>query len=129
MLFTYTASNNKAPPKAAWKKLVCVPKESGGLGVLNLTIQNESLLLKHLHKFFNRMDIPWVHLVWERYYSNGRLPGSSRHGSFWWKDILKLSNSFKGMSRVLIMGHLFSMARSVGRTSFGSVFPRTFFLF
>ena len=48
------------------------------------------------------MDIPWVHLIWEKYYSNGRLPGSSRHGSFWWKDILKLSNSFKGMSRVII---------------------------
>ena len=60
--------NNKARPKVAWKKLVCIPMDSGGLGVLNLSIQNEGLLLKHLHKFFNRWDIPWVHLVWERYY-------------------------------------------------------------
>ena len=55
--------NNKAPPKAAWKKLVWFPKDSGGLGVLNLSIQNESLLLKHFHKFYNRLDIPGVHLI------------------------------------------------------------------
>lgn len=55
---------NKTPPKAAWIKLVCIPKVSGGLG--NLFVQNESLLLKHLHKFFNKLDIPWVHLIWER---------------------------------------------------------------
>ena len=42
--------NCKQPPKATWK-LVCVPKENGGLGVLNLYTQNESRLLKHLHKF------------------------------------------------------------------------------
>jgi len=94
--------NNKAPPKATWKNLVCIPKENVGLGVLNLSIQNEGLLLKHLHKFFNRCDIPWVHLVWEWYYSNGRLPGTSRLGSFWWRDIVKLLSSYKGMARVQI---------------------------
>jgi hypothetical protein len=48
---------SKKPPKAAWP-LVCLPKTEGGLGVLNLYAQNESLLLKHLHKFFNRASIP-----------------------------------------------------------------------
>jgi len=32
-------------------------KREGGLGVLNLRTQNDALLLKHLHKIFNRMDI------------------------------------------------------------------------
>jgi hypothetical protein len=40
--------------------MVTIPKESGGLGALNLYIQNESLVLKHLHNFFNKIDIPWV---------------------------------------------------------------------
>ena len=44
--------------------MACIPKLEGGLGVLNLRVQNESLLLKHLHKFYNRVDVPWVHLVW-----------------------------------------------------------------
>jgi hypothetical protein len=29
-----------------------------GLGVLDLKTQNEALLIKNLHKFFNRLDIP-----------------------------------------------------------------------
>jgi hypothetical protein len=58
--------NAKKTPKGAWE-MVCLPKSEGGLGILNLRTQNEALLLKHLHKFFNRHDLPWVHLVWERH--------------------------------------------------------------
>ena len=62
----------KKPSKAAWE-LVCLPKDEGGLGVLNLQTHNEALLLKNLHKFYNKFDIPWVNLIWERYYSSGSL--------------------------------------------------------
>ena len=49
----------------------------------------------------NRLDIPWVNSIWERHYSSGALPTSSnRVGSFWWKDILKLLDSFKGLAMV-----------------------------
>ena len=34
------------------------PKEKGGLGVLNLRLQNDALLMKHLSKFYNKADIP-----------------------------------------------------------------------
>jgi hypothetical protein len=51
--------NSKKPPKAAWN-MVCNSRENGGLGVHDLYILNESLFLKHLHKFFNKCDIPWV---------------------------------------------------------------------
>ena len=54
--------SNIGPPKAAWK-MVCLPKEEGGLGVLNLKTQNEAMLLKNLHKFFNKVDTPWVQLI------------------------------------------------------------------
>ena len=93
--------NAKQPPKAAWE-MVCLAKKEGGLGVLNLRTQNDALLLKHLHKFFNRCDIPWVNLVWELYYSNGSLPSTRKKGSFWWSDILKLLDSYKGMAMVTI---------------------------
>ena len=74
--------NNKKTPKVAWD-MVCLPKDEGGLGVIKLQTQNEALLLKFFHKFFNRDDIPWVHLVWEKHYPNGKLPGLVRKGSFW----------------------------------------------
>jgi hypothetical protein len=49
----------KGSALVAWKK-VCRPKNQGGLGVLDLSIQNKALLLKNLHKFYNKHDVPWV---------------------------------------------------------------------
>ena len=40
----------------AWE-IVMKPKEKGGLGVLNLRLQNDALLMKHLNKFYNRANI------------------------------------------------------------------------
>jgi len=54
--------NSRKPPKAAWE-MVCVPKEDGGLGIINLEKQNEALLMKNLDKFYNKKDIPWVSLI------------------------------------------------------------------
>lgn len=68
--------------------------------MLDLKKQNESLLMKHLHKFYNRLDIPWVKLIWEKYYSSGQLLVPVPGASFWWRDILKLSSSFKGLASV-----------------------------
>jgi hypothetical protein len=36
----------------AWD-IVQKPKDKGGLGVINLRLQNDALLLKHHHKFYN----------------------------------------------------------------------------
>lgn len=52
-----TYEGEKSNSLAAWE-MVCLPKQSGGLGVLDLTTQNEALLLKFLHKFYNKKDIP-----------------------------------------------------------------------
>jgi len=37
----------KKPSKTAWN-IVCVPKKEGGLGVLDLLVHNEALLMKYL---------------------------------------------------------------------------------
>lgn len=79
--------------------MICVPKESGGLGVIDIEKQNKALLIKNLHKFFNKEDLPWVGLIWEKYYKNGKLPNHTRKGSFWWRDTLKLLSDFKSFAR------------------------------
>jgi hypothetical protein len=82
---------------ASWQ-MVCRPKKKGGLGILNLKLQNEALLLKYLHKFYNKIDTPWVHLLWNTYYQ-GRIPHAMDSvGSFWWKDICKLMPIFRGFA-------------------------------
>jgi hypothetical protein len=60
-----------------------------------LRAQNTVLLLKHLHKFFNKKDIPWVQLTWKAFY-NWPIPPHHRKkvGSFWWRDIINLYDYF-----------------------------------
>ena len=82
----------------AWDK-VTTPKDKGGLGIKNLRMMNEALLLKHLHKFYNKMDVPWVHLIWNTHYANGKIPhATTDRGSFWWRDVMKLCDNFRGIA-------------------------------
>jgi hypothetical protein len=84
---------------AAWD-LVRKPKAKGGLGVINLSVQNDALLLKQLDKFYKQEKIQWVGLIWQKYY-NGTVPHLAREkGSFWWKDILRLNVHFRGCCNV-----------------------------
>jgi hypothetical protein len=81
--------NAKGYNLAAWE-MVTAPKNKGGLGVKNLYLQNDALLLKHIHKFFNKVDVPWVHLIWSTYYKHKVPHRCTPRGSFWWRDILKV---------------------------------------
>jgi hypothetical protein len=89
--------NRKGYNLAAWD-LVRKPKDKGGLGVINLSIQNDALLLKQLDKFYHKENIQWVALIWQKYYSN-TVPHLAREkGSFWWKDIFRLHTQYRGVS-------------------------------
>jgi hypothetical protein len=63
-----------------------------------LRLQNEALLMKNLHKFYSRAYLPWVKLIWIKYYNNGKLLGQVMKGSFWWRSLLKLINSYNGIA-------------------------------
>lgn len=82
--------------------MVCKTKDEGGLGIINLELQNQALLMKNLDKFYNGREIPWVNLIWEKYYRNDKIPGTVKKGSFWWRDILKMLPLFKEMTTVKI---------------------------
>jgi hypothetical protein len=58
------------------------PKTKGGLGVIDLQKQNKALLMKNLHKLFNAQEVPLVSMVWEKLYSNGKLPSAKMKGEF-----------------------------------------------
>jgi hypothetical protein len=78
--------------------LVRRPKDKGGLGVINISVHNDALLLKQLDKFYNKADIQWVRLIWRMYY-NSVVPLLARQkGSFWWKDILRLKIQYRGIA-------------------------------
>ena len=90
-----------SPSLAAWD-LICRPKNKGGLGILNLGVQNMALLLKHLHKFLNRVDLPWVSIIWDTYYHSSVPQGTDICGSFWWKDICKLLDHYRNTTWIQV---------------------------
>jgi hypothetical protein len=99
--YLWRSSNitERSKPMVAWKKCT-KPKRrgGGGLGVINLKSQNKALLIKHLDRFYNKKDILWVNLIWNSHYSNGEIPHASKEkGSFWWRDVLKLADLFRGI--------------------------------
>ena len=71
--------NERTQPKAAWE-MVCLPKEEGGLGIMNIETQNQALLMKNLDNFFNKKDIPWVNMIWKKHYRNEKLPDNIKKG-------------------------------------------------
>lgn len=70
-------------------------KHQGGLGILDLRLQNTSLLLIFLHKFYNHDNQPCVHLTWQCLYRTSLVPHKKKLvGSFWWKDVMSLLGEF-----------------------------------
>jgi hypothetical protein len=92
-------TNSKNPPLVAWS-MVTKPKNRGGLGVINLRMQIESLLIKNLHKFFNKVDLRWVKLIWSQYCSNRKVPDIVTKGGFWWRSIVKLLNKYRELHKL-----------------------------
>jgi hypothetical protein len=84
---------------AAWD-LVCKPKKCGGLGIVDFQKQNAALLIKFLNKFYNKKDLPWVHFLWSEYYLEAVPHADNMRGSFWWRDVLKQVDNFRGVSSV-----------------------------
>ena len=84
-----TEQGDKCNSMAAWS-MVCQPKRSGGLGIINLRIQSDALLLKYLHKFIHKQDVPWVMLVWNAHYDDTPPHAKLPCGSFWWHDVFSL---------------------------------------
>jgi hypothetical protein len=91
----------KVQSLAAWD-MICKPKDKGGLGILNLSVQNNALLLKHLHKFYNHDSTPWVQLIWDSYYYEAVPHAVTLAGSFWWKSIIKLSDQYRLLTKCAV---------------------------
>ena len=72
------------------------------MGIINLAIQNRALLTKHLHKFYNKANIPWVSLIWDTYYNSLVPHATVQCGSFWWRDIMKINDVYRENSIVIV---------------------------
>lgn len=77
-----------------------------GRWILNLTTHNKSPQIKNVDKFFNRHSLPYVNLTLNNHYKSRAAPSSKKVGSFWWNDVLKTLDKFKGIPKASIKdGH------------------------
>jgi hypothetical protein len=119
------------PSLAAWE-MVCKPNKYGGLGIVDFQKQNAALLIKYLDKFYNHRELPWVNLLWTEHYHDKIPHASDLCGSFWWKDVLKLVDNFRGIATVKHgNGNIFlfwrdSLALGGDNIALESRFPRLF---
>jgi hypothetical protein len=97
---------------AAWE-IVCRPKDKRGLGIVNLEIQNDAFLLKHLFKIFNHANTSWVHMTWQAYYQNVMPQAAHRAGSFWWRDVCNLMTHFRGITTFFFQNGEFPASASI----------------
>jgi hypothetical protein len=74
--------------------MVCKPKLSGCLGIVDFQKQNAASLIKFLDKFYNHKDVPRVNLIWHAHYRDKVPHAKNLCASFWWKDVLKLVDNF-----------------------------------
>jgi hypothetical protein len=83
----------------AWKKATR-PKKQGALGIDDLRAHNTALLTKSMHKFYNKVNLPWVQLTWQAFYSRPTPPHHRKDvGSFWWRDVMSISDNFFMMAK------------------------------
>ena len=85
---------------AAWD-MVCKPKDKGGLGIINLQVQNKALLLKFLNKYYNNADLPWVKLVRNAYFYNTVTHAVTMSGSFWWRGVISNVDDWRAITKCI----------------------------
>ncbi|KAJ3708007.1 hypothetical protein LUZ61_011712 [Rhynchospora tenuis] len=97
------SSNNRGLHLLAWDR-VCLPKEFGGFGVVNLKLLNISLLLRWLWRISHNPSSQWALIAKTLIASrNQQIPLNwSTHGSFFWKDLLQLRHIFSLSTTTLI---------------------------
>ncbi|GAU44687.1 hypothetical protein TSUD_183450 [Trifolium subterraneum] len=90
-LSVYALSFFKAPSVG---KTVCMRKEAGGLGVRKLREFNEALLGKWCWRALVDKTGLWYRVLAARYGEHvGRVREGGRHGSTWWREIVRLRDA------------------------------------
>jgi len=115
-LWTGSVSRNKSA-LVAWR-MVCLPKNKGGLGLFDIRARNNSFLAKQLWNIHLKADSIWIQWVHHFYLHTQSIWDSTAHpcSSPLWKSILNFWDKLvdKGGSRSQALSLLESWSNSVG---------------
>ena len=97
--FFWQGDNHRRKYRLTKWGLLCLPKDQGCLGILNLEAQNACLLSKWLYKLINEDEI-WQQLLRKKYLKNKTIgevflkPGDSH----FWSGLMKVKDQFIDLS-------------------------------
>jgi len=97
--FFWQGDNHKKKYRLSKWGILCLPKDQGGLGIMDLEVQNKCLLSKWLYKLINE-DGVWQQLLRKKYLKNKTIdevkwkPGDSH----FWLGLMKVKDHFLNLS-------------------------------
>jgi hypothetical protein len=93
--FFWQGEGHKKKYRLVRWEVICQPKELGGLGILNLEIQNRCLLSRWLYKLLNEEGM-WQSLLRRKYPANRTLSQAQRQAtdSHFWNGLMKIKDLF-----------------------------------
>ena len=128
--FLWSGDKNKKKHHLVNWRTVCMPKEQGGLGILDLDLMNISLLSKWLWKLFNDKG-PWQEILSRKYLQGKTLcQVAARPGdSHFWQGLMEIKHIFWACCKIEIgNGEKTSFWEDhwTADASLASMFPRLF---
>ena len=91
--FFWQGSSDKYKYRVAKWDILCRPKDQGGLGILNLQLQNKCLLAKWLVNLLNTNDI-WQTILTNKYLGSKSLTQvhAKPYDSHFWRGLMKIKD-------------------------------------
>lgn len=94
--FFWQGAKDEFKHHMAKMKMICRPKEQGGLGIINTHIMNDCLLVKWICKIVRGSNDTWYKLLQAKYMPDDNFFNSkSRETSQFWQGLHKVKHLFK----------------------------------
>lgn len=93
--FWQGAKDNFKYHMAKWI-VVCMPKDQGGVGIINTYIMNQCLMTKWIWRIEKGSEDLWYRLIKAKYLKSGSFFGSPNQGvSLFWRNLHKVKHMFQ----------------------------------
>ena len=88
----WNAADNRRKYRLVKWKLMCRPKNLGGLGIINMSVMNKCLMIKWWWKIMSSgASSLWYSILKAKYFPHSSpMFAGARHGSQFWKDPIKV---------------------------------------
>src|SRR4051812_3421999 len=102
--FYWNSADNKRKYRMVKWKLICRPKNLGGLGIINTAVMNKCLIIKWWWKIMSSSESPlWLRILKAKYYpESSPMFAPASGGSQFWQDLVKVRPLFQSLVKFVV---------------------------